>query len=261
MQLANKNDAILRCFVVGFVVIGVMSACGDDHAAVSNQLASNVKQQDVSARRTTHRTTHDHVTEVGNRVDARQIGGSQNSALDSAQATLPSRTTLPHLSETTSSVVMKDVASASGKIGSNGGTIEITDKHSPIYGAKIVVPKGAIANGVVTLTLGYEDRLPTPMHPEAVKAGLIVVSKTIVVRQDREGSFQKPIEITIPYHAKRIQMPPLVLVWQDDFKSFNAVNKDLHLKDNHLTAYAVFSGKFVVTGFDRPLWQFKSKRK
>jgi hypothetical protein len=101
----------------------------------------------------------------------------------------------------------------------------VTDPTSPIKGTTLTVPAGAIASGDVQISITYQDNPPGPLPPEAVAAGAIIVSKTIVLTKDRPGTFDQPLTITIPYDASKLDPGdvPSVLYWDESTNTYDAV--------------------------------------
>lgn len=122
-------------------------------------------------------------------------------------------------------VPVPTAVSGQGTASPTGGTITVTDPASPITGATVTVPPGAVVSGNVQISITYQDNPPGPLLPEAVAAGAIFVSKTIVLTKDRPGTFDLPITITIPYDAGKLNPDdvPSVLYWDESNNSYSAV--------------------------------------
>jgi hypothetical protein len=95
-------------------------------------------------------------------------------------------------------------------IGTQGGTIEITDTNSPIFGAKIEIPEGALDSDthikidVTTETIPLPDNL-APSGP--------------VVKLSPDGqTFNHPITITIPYFGDDL---PIVASYEPNTSQFS----------------------------------------
>ncbi|MBW2408045.1 MAG: hypothetical protein JRF17_11790 [Deltaproteobacteria bacterium] len=65
----------------------------------------------------------------------------------------------------------------SGTVDVNGGFIEVTDRSSPIFGAKVLVPQNAVdQNESIVITLSYQDHLPKPLNvPNAGQASKVII--------------------------------------------------------------------------------------
>ena len=94
---------------------------------------------------------------------------------------------------------------------------------SPIKGASVTVPPGAVASGNVNISITYQDAPPGPLPPEAVAAGATFVSKTIVLTKDRPGTFDLPLTVTVPYQSNSLAADdiPLVLYWNEGTNSYS----------------------------------------
>lgn len=106
-------------------------------------------------------------------------------------------------------------------IGPQGGTIEVTDPESPIKGTKLVVPEGALPDGVfVNISISYEDNLPGP-----VGAGVIQASKVIVLQKDYSNDFDIPVLITMPYWTAELEEGdiPGVFYWDSYYNKYRSL--------------------------------------
>ncbi|MBN1472519.1 MAG: hypothetical protein JW925_12115, partial [Syntrophaceae bacterium] len=109
----------------------------------------------------------------------------------------------------------------SGTIGSDGGTIEVTDSSSPINGTKVIIPAGAIDSGEnVKISISYTDTLPGPVNtndPNAIAAG-----KVIILSKDNDYDFLLPVTVTIPYSDAQLQAGdiPSVFYWDETYQKY-----------------------------------------
>ena len=109
---------------------------------------------------------------------------------------------------------------ASGRVGQEGGTVEVTDQTSPIFGAKVFVPEGAVPEGEsVTVTMDHTDYLPGP-----VDEGVVQSTKGIVLTKDPGGEFNLPVQVTIPYSTEGADPEdiPGVFYWDEELDSYVA---------------------------------------
>ncbi|MEK7538488.1 MAG: hypothetical protein AAB552_01465 [Patescibacteria group bacterium] len=107
-----------------------------------------------------------------------------------------------------------------------GGTITVTDPASPFAGATVTIPPGAIGEGFnVQISITHEDALPGPFLADAVAQGMVAVSKTMVLSKNVAGTFDQPLEITVPYAATQIDAEdvPSVLYWDEKIQSYTAL--------------------------------------
>lgn len=79
-----------------------------------------------------------------------------------------------------------------GNIGINGGTVTVQDSISPIYGATVIIPEGALKE-TQAIELTYTDETFTAVD-----------AKTIVVSFKPEGlKFEKPVIIGLPWGSNQ----------------------------------------------------------
>lgn len=83
---------------------------------------------------------------------------------------------------------------ASSTIGVNGGTVEVTNPDSPIYGTKVDIPPGALnEDNVVSISL-------PSAAPEVPFPGSLLPAGLNISFQPDNLKFNRPISITIPYN-------------------------------------------------------------
>ena len=88
------------------------------------------------------------------------------------------------------------ITAVSAKIGSSGGTIEVTDYLSPLYRVSLKIPSENLAREV-TVTVSRAEENPS------IPEGSVVVG--VGVRLGPEGLvFQQPVSISIPYCGEGI---------------------------------------------------------
>lgn len=100
---------------------------------------------------------------------------------------------------------------ASAALGPEGGTLEITDPDSPLYGAKLVVPAGAVDEDV-EFSIGVSDASvdDLPSYSEAV-GPLIEIGPTGLIPD-------APLTLTLPYDPGTFDDPETqlsFLLWND----------------------------------------------
>ncbi|MFC1880296.1 hypothetical protein ACFL2S_02210 [Thermodesulfobacteriota bacterium] len=102
---------------------------------------------------------------------------------------------------------------ASGIVDVNGGFIEVTDRSSPIFGAKVEIPKNAVGeNESIVITLSYQDNLPKPLNvPNARQA-----SKVINLSKNNSKNFLKPVTVTFPYFDDELNSGDIPAVFYFD---------------------------------------------
>jgi hypothetical protein len=145
------------------------------------------------------------------------------------------------------------------EFGEEGGTIEVLDPNSPIYGARIEMPAGAIPAGEsVKITLRYSDELPAPPPPEA-----LVVSKVFELVKNVPYDFKVPASVTVPLDGYAIQLDeiPLIFYWNTVYEKYIPViltNVDrssgtVTFQTFHFTRFVALSSpgaQFTATLFD-----------
>jgi uncharacterized protein YfaP (DUF2135 family) len=130
----------------------------------------------------------------------------------------PGVTTQPTANNMVSITSGSKVTATSQSIGSSGGTIQITDTSSPLYGLKIVVPPAAISE-TIQFTISYSDisninGLPTGASPASK---LITIHATGSAEFNQYEMFDKPVEVTLPYAstAANDDSSPVRFYWYD----------------------------------------------
>lgn len=114
---------------------------------------------------------------------------------------------------------------SNGSITASGGTVSVVDPNSPIVGSSVTVPSGAVGVGAVRVSIGFQDALPGPLRREALNAGALVLSKTIILEKDQEGTFFEPVQVTVPYDSSKLgdRDVPTVLYWNEVSGSYDPV--------------------------------------
>lgn len=137
--------------------------------------------------------------EIASCVDAAiEVDASLTRFVQNADST--TRTGLNN-NETCASYNSKYHFSAEGTVTSAGGTITVTDKISPIYGASVNVQAGSIKDGNVTITISCEDNPPLLLTADQDRMGATFLSKTIVLTKDTSEGFHPAVRVTVPYDA------------------------------------------------------------
>jgi hypothetical protein len=139
---------------------------------------------------------------------------------------------------------------ASSTIGPAGGTLEITETSSPLYGVKVEIPGGAL-NSNTTITISLAN--PEPPSPNTAEK----VSKTISLGP--EGIiFNSPVSISIPYNQKNFDESSLQIYeyngysWEGvTFKNLNSGNNIISALTGHFSQYAVLAPKATIPAADK----------
>ncbi|WP_322063344.1 hypothetical protein [Paraburkholderia sp. J63] len=84
-----------------------------------------------------------------------------------------------------------------------GGTLEITDPSSPMYGAKVEIPPGALTSPQETISMSVEEP-PSQAKLDAASDGeLQFSSKLLVLKRTGTESFNVPVTVTLPYDKSK----------------------------------------------------------
>ena len=110
------------------------------------------------------------------------------------------------------------VSVTSQTIGSNGGTIQVTDSSSPLNGLKIVVPPAATSENI-QFTVSYSDISSINGLPEGASAAskLITIDASGSALFNKYEMFDKPVEVTLPYDptVANTDNSPVRFYWYD----------------------------------------------
>lgn len=94
------------------------------------------------------------------------------------------------------------VVIARTSVGTNGGTLEVTDPSSPLYGFKLTIPENAMSQAT-NIEIAISDR--SLALPEALTGKGNVISVESDVRK-----FSVPVSMTIPYDVKGGEVPTVI---------------------------------------------------
>jgi hypothetical protein len=106
-----------------------------------------------------------------------------------------------------------------------GEKVSVRAFTSGMQGTSFTIPPGALDGS--ELLVGYQNTLPGAFGPEAVAAGAVAVSKTLVLRvaSSELPEFFEPITISMPYdRAVAGELPPIVLRWDALARRYRAVS-------------------------------------
>ena len=143
-----------------------------------------------------------------------------SSSVTNSPGTTPQVTSSPVVNtpSTVSFATGSKVSVASSSVGASGGTIEVTDSSSPLYGLKIVVPEAA-----TTEPVQFDVSYSTVSSVSGLQGQAFVASKMITVSTSGSASwnqfkvFDKPVEVTFPYDANAANNDnsPVRFYWYD----------------------------------------------
>jgi uncharacterized protein YfaP (DUF2135 family) len=102
-------------------------------------------------------------------------------------------------------------------IGTEGGTISVTDTASPLYGLRIEFPESATTENV-NVVVSYADVLDISGLPEnnSVASKLIKIETSGSAEWDETKHFQSPILVTLPYEPVENKSEPFVRFYYYD---------------------------------------------
>ncbi len=104
---------------------------------------------------------------------------------------------------------------AEKRVGPEGGVVEVTDPESPMKGAQIVVPAGALERAE-TIRIAFKTTLPGPA-PEGARVG----GPIAVLTKDSPAPFAKPVVVTIP--CKAGGEVPTTVYWDEKLERYRPV--------------------------------------
>ncbi|HSV50390.1 MAG TPA: hypothetical protein VLH35_08735 [Candidatus Acidoferrales bacterium] len=141
------------------------------------------------------------------------------------------------------------VSVTSQSVGSTGGTIQVTDSSSPLYGLKIVVPPAATTE-TVQFSISYADisnvnGLPTGA---TYASKLIIIDVTGSAEFNQYDMFEKPVKVTLPYDAtaENSDSSPVRFYWYDpstgklDSMGFLSQDKTAHTLTFETASFSQF---------------------
>jgi hypothetical protein len=103
-----------------------------------------------------------------------------------------------------------------------GLIIDIPTGAKSLGGSRIEIPPGATQDSI-QIQVGFDSTLPGPLKREAIAAGAIQVSDTIILKVTNGGKsdFNKLVKITIPYNlALADGHPPGIFYWDPTSKRY-----------------------------------------
>jgi hypothetical protein len=132
----------------------------------------------------------------------------------------------------------------------NGGTISVADPGDPLYGTQVVFPPGALGDPSDTITIGYSNTLEAPLDPDAVAAGVIPVSKVVILSRLGTTPFKQDVMVTIPYSLAALgsQDYPVMMYWNPSLQQFEALEVTTVDRANGFVTFVTkhFSKPFAV---------------
>ena len=136
----------------------------------------------------------------------------------------------------------------SGTVDVNGGFIEVTDRSSPIFGAKVEVPPNAVdQNDSFEISLSYQDNLPKALNAANAKQA----SKVILLSKTSSKNFLKPVKVTFPYDDIELNSGdvPAVFYYDSHYDAYvSAVVQDIDTATKYITFTTVHFSQFVAIG-------------
>lgn len=103
----------------------------------------------------------------------------------------------------------------------SGGLLTVGDKSSPLNGTQVYFPPNVLEGTSESITVSWQDGLPSPLPHEVLSDGSRVVQKTLILNRTGTNSFPTPVTITIPINVADLQgRVPTVLYWDEDLKVY-----------------------------------------
>lgn len=151
--------------------------------------------------------------------------------------TTSTATTTPRSNNQVTITSGSTVSVTSQSIGSVGGTIQVTDSSSPLYGLQIVVPPAATSE-TVQFSISYADVSNVNGLPAGASAAskLIIIDVTGSAEFNQYDMFDKPVTVTLPYDSTAADSDesPVRFYWYDpstgklDSTGFLSEDKNAH---------------------------------
>ena len=107
-----------------------------------------------------------------------------------------------------------------------GARLSVPASAAGVAGTLIEIPPDAAIDDL-QVQVGYENAPPGPFRAEAIAAGALAVSKTLVLKAAGGGpaQFNLPITVTMPYDlAAAGDLPPAVLYWDEAANRYRTVS-------------------------------------
>ncbi len=166
---------------------------------------------------------------------------------------------------------------AQGKIGPNGGTIEVTDTSSPIYGAKLRCPAGILSDDCNFTIKQITTDIPAIQDVDGLD---IIAGDTVIDYSGNVSSFSQNIEVSFPLSdndrdgiidGTSAPVETVSLMYYDENSSewiaspsgswkLDLINNVITIKTNHLTLWRWFLSKYKEGTTDNPqsyYWEVK----
>ena len=121
-----------------------------------------------------------------------------------------------------------------GEIGLIGGTVKIEDPSSPINGASIVIPEGALSNNTTISIVPAPESVNFPGDS----------TLQLIAFQPEGLEFEKPVQITLPFNGEDMQKARVYyydegndIVSEMPLINTNQANKQVVFETNHFSYY------------------------
>ena len=133
-----------------------------------------------------------------------------------------------------------------------GGTVEITDTTSPIFGAKITLDSKALVEAE-NITLSYEDEIPAPIELGGTGLPGGVLNKTLVIERTGEVDFITRAHVTMPYDAELVSdgLFPIVISWDEVLETYSPIEVvEINSEEGYLTFVTSHASKYIICYVD-----------
>ena len=137
-------------------------------------------------------------------------------------------------------------------VAETGGTIEVTDTASPIFGAKMEIPDQALIDAEA-ISLESHDDLPASFPLELLENNPVVLSKVIEIKRSGSNDFGRRAEVTIPFDQSLLPAHafPVVVYWDEVTESYSPIEiKSLDRDNGTITFNTAHASKYVALFID-----------
>jgi hypothetical protein len=162
-------------------------------------------------------------------------------------------------------IVITDTG-AQKNIGPAGGTVEVTNQNSPIYGVKLEIPAGALSSNV-DISIAISDVQPT--LPNSNFKRLTTMNQTIKLSPSGL-KFNTPIIVTLPYDKSINEISEVVVAALYDentgewdiptLLSIDTVKKQLVIKTSHFSLVDKVKAYFSISIETFPSFDFHNDK-
>lgn len=109
-------------------------------------------------------------------------------------------------------------------VGQAGGTVEVKDPRSPIFGARLTLEPNSIYSGEV-FSLDYTEVLPAPLPASIDDMGVVILSKILKINRTGSDDFGLRARVLLPIDFNLLNSGevPIVVHWDEEIQSYTPV--------------------------------------